>query len=319
MSDDHYFQEELDEALEDGEGDINNVEVSLGLRRGRTADTISSHAYGGLDYVNGDDSPTGLHGPLRKGKWTNEEEKYANKIISYFNKGLLGIACGTTLRSYLSEKLNCDPMRITKKFAGASCIGKQVYQPAEESSVTTATIMKIEGELKELEQAFLKRLFSKSGGHSGSFNSLDMEDYTANIRSRGSSVSYSNGGSRSSGDRGSSSMKKQLGIDMLDGHGSHKPKRITSAPDLTQLNMIYHKKSTYSSLMKRQRSISLMDLEHYAVDDDAAGDLLIQFMEKMSESTVKKPKLLHEQSIKEEDTNDGVDDDTGKPSKLSFE
>ena len=29
----------------------------------------------------------GLHGPLRKGKWTNEEEKYANKIISYFNKG----------------------------------------------------------------------------------------------------------------------------------------------------------------------------------------------------------------------------------------
>ena len=71
--------------------------------------------------------------------------------------------------------------------------------------------MKIEGELKELEQAFLKRLFSKSGGHSGSFNSLDMEDYTANIRSRGSSVSYSNGGLRSSGDRGSSSMKKQLG------------------------------------------------------------------------------------------------------------
>ena len=46
-----------------------------------------------------------------------------------------------------------------------------------------------------------------------------------------------------------------------------------------------------------------MDLEHYAVDDDAAGDLLLQFMEKMSESTVKKPKLLHEQTIKEEETN----------------
>ena len=162
--------------------------------------------------------------------------------------------------------------------------------------------MKIEAELKELEQAFLRRLFSKSGGHSGSFNSLDIEDYTANSKSRGRSVSYSNGGL--SGDRSTSCMKpKQLGVDMLDGQGNYKPKRITSAPDLTQLNMIYHKKSTYSSLMKRQRSISLMDLEHYAVDDDAAGDLLLQFMEKMSESTVKKPKLLHEQTIKEEETN----------------
>ena len=27
--------------------------------------------------------------------------------------------------------LNSDPMRITKKFAGASCIGKQVFQPSE--------------------------------------------------------------------------------------------------------------------------------------------------------------------------------------------
>lgn len=48
----------------------------------------------------------GLSGPLRKGKWTVEEEIYANKIIGYFNKGLLAIETGTTLRSYLSEKLN---------------------------------------------------------------------------------------------------------------------------------------------------------------------------------------------------------------------
>jgi hypothetical protein len=43
---------------------------------------------------------------LRKGKWTVEEEKYANKIIYMFNKGILQIPLGTTLRSYLSEKLN---------------------------------------------------------------------------------------------------------------------------------------------------------------------------------------------------------------------
>lgn len=43
---------------------------------------------------------------LRKGKWTLEEEKYANKIILSFNQGLLSVMPGTTLRSYLSGKLN---------------------------------------------------------------------------------------------------------------------------------------------------------------------------------------------------------------------
>lgn len=42
---------------------------------------------------------------LRKGKWTVEEENYANLIISLFNQGRLPIAAGTTLRSYLSDKL----------------------------------------------------------------------------------------------------------------------------------------------------------------------------------------------------------------------
>jgi hypothetical protein len=43
---------------------------------------------------------------LRKGKWTIEEENYANEIILLFNKGLLPILPGTTLRSYLSDKLS---------------------------------------------------------------------------------------------------------------------------------------------------------------------------------------------------------------------
>lgn len=48
------------------------------------------------------DSPDG---DLRKGKWTVEEENYANKIISLFNQGLLPVVVGTTLRTYLSDKL----------------------------------------------------------------------------------------------------------------------------------------------------------------------------------------------------------------------
>ena len=61
-----------------------------------------------------------------------EEEEYTNKIIHYFSVGLLNLPEGMTLRSYLAEKLNCDPMRITKKFAGASCLGKRDYRACDQ-------------------------------------------------------------------------------------------------------------------------------------------------------------------------------------------
>lgn len=54
----------------------------------------------------------------RRGKWTPEEEAYVSRVTEAFHQGLLPLAAGTTLRSYLSDKLNCDPMRITKKFSG---------------------------------------------------------------------------------------------------------------------------------------------------------------------------------------------------------
>jgi hypothetical protein len=41
----------------------------------------------------------------RKGKWTEEEEAFTKKLIEAFNDGLLKIPSGTTLRSFLSEKL----------------------------------------------------------------------------------------------------------------------------------------------------------------------------------------------------------------------
>lgn len=61
---------------------------------------------------------------LRRGKWTTEEESYANRLIYEFKLGLLPLTDGTTLRTFLSKLLNCDPMRISKKFVGANCIGK---------------------------------------------------------------------------------------------------------------------------------------------------------------------------------------------------
>ncbi len=60
----------------------------------------------------------------RMGKWSWQEERYAQQLIEAFENGLLtDCEDGSTLRSYLARKLNCAPMRISKKFAGC-CIGK---------------------------------------------------------------------------------------------------------------------------------------------------------------------------------------------------
>jgi len=64
---------------------------------------------------------------LRRGKWTPEEERFANALIKEFEKGtILDCENGCTLRAYLSRKLHCAPMRISKKYAGKS-IGKHVF------------------------------------------------------------------------------------------------------------------------------------------------------------------------------------------------
>lgn len=60
----------------------------------------------------------------RAGKWSLEEENFAKKLIIEFESGTLkDCEDGCTLRSYLARRLNCAPMRISKKFAG-KCIGK---------------------------------------------------------------------------------------------------------------------------------------------------------------------------------------------------
>ncbi|KAL3932934.1 MAG: hypothetical protein SGARI_003829 [Bacillariaceae sp.] len=63
----------------------------------------------------------------RSGKWTLEETEYAELLIELFEKGqVLDEKNGATLRSFLSRKLFCAPMRISKKFAGQG-IGKKVF------------------------------------------------------------------------------------------------------------------------------------------------------------------------------------------------
>jgi len=67
---------------------------------------------------------------VRSGKWSNEEEDFANRLVLEFEKGWLkDCEDGCTLRSFLARRLNCAPMRISKKFAGR-CIGKLVFARA---------------------------------------------------------------------------------------------------------------------------------------------------------------------------------------------
>lgn len=98
--------------------------------------------------------------PLRRGKWTAEEEAYANRLIQEFKAGLLPLTDGTTLRTFLSKLLNCDPMRISKKFVGSNCIGKQVFRrrTAEINRLTPDQIQQSRAELSELERRFLERV-----------------------------------------------------------------------------------------------------------------------------------------------------------------
>lgn len=111
--------------------------------------------------------------PLRRGKWTVEEEAYANRLIQEFKAGLLPLTDGTTLRTFLSKLLNCDPMRISKKFVGGNCIGKQVFRrrTADINRLTAEQIQQSRAELSELERRFLERVAQtnrvKSSGVAG--------------------------------------------------------------------------------------------------------------------------------------------------------
>ncbi|RLO12707.1 hypothetical protein DYB28_003780 [Aphanomyces astaci] len=65
----------------------------------------------------------------RWGKWTKEEETYTARLIADFTAGVLtDVDNGTTMRSWLSAKLRCCPMRISKKFVGEHSIGKRMFE-----------------------------------------------------------------------------------------------------------------------------------------------------------------------------------------------
>lgn len=88
---------------------------------------------------------------LRKGKWPKEEEDYVDALKAAFEDGMLPLRDGSTLRATLAIQLHCAPMRITKKFAGDTSLGKKLYRrqyegltPLEWKSASDAVLARIE-------------------------------------------------------------------------------------------------------------------------------------------------------------------------------
>lgn len=94
--------------------------------------------------------------PLRRGKWTSDEEKYAAALIEAFRKGIRvgDVEDGCTLRAHLARKLQCAPMRISKKFSGAS-IGKMTFG---ERTHPEEVVREHTERLKAMDEAFRKSI-----------------------------------------------------------------------------------------------------------------------------------------------------------------
>lgn len=155
--------------------------------------------------------------PLRRGKWTAEEEAYANRLIQEFKAGLLPLTDGTTLRTFLSKLLNCDPMRISKKFVGSNCIGKQVFRrrTADLNRLTPEQIQKSRVELSELERRFLERVAQTNRVKSNSIGGVcGGGSPTPVLGQGGSTINNTQGGSSSE------IPGFPLGTDILGGNGN---------------------------------------------------------------------------------------------------
>jgi hypothetical protein len=106
--------------------------------------------------------------PHRSGKWTKEEEVYADILVELFDKGQVDERNGSSLRGFLSRKLHCTPMRISKKYAGKG-IGKSVF--LSKNSVVGVhghTVQDLTGRaeyqqnmqrLKQAEEAFYRKCY----------------------------------------------------------------------------------------------------------------------------------------------------------------
>jgi len=106
----------------------------------------------------------------REGKWTTEEETYANRLIDDFKDGVLDLTDGTSLRTYLAKMLNCSTMRVSKKFVGTASVGKKFFRKRSSLKEDADSVKEREERRKSLakleltfHQAFVNSSVTKGG------------------------------------------------------------------------------------------------------------------------------------------------------------
>lgn len=93
----------------------------------------------------------------RQGKWTKEEECYVDLLIEEFRCGALPLREGTTLRSFLSKMINCNPKRVSKKYENTNYNGKHKYEPST-IPMSLEEMRRRRERLQDHEQRFLEAL-----------------------------------------------------------------------------------------------------------------------------------------------------------------
>ena len=111
--------------------------------------------------------PMFLNQKLRRGKWSVEEEMYASALIEIFQSGhaIVNEKNGMTLRAFLSRKLHCDPMRISKKYKHKN-VGKIVFtnKPGSVPVMPQDKLNECLAKLGETEVKFYRKIFPNYKG-----------------------------------------------------------------------------------------------------------------------------------------------------------
>ncbi|KAG7377989.1 hypothetical protein PHYPSEUDO_010722 [Phytophthora pseudosyringae] len=147
--------------------------VATPVKRERKASTASVSSTGTAS-VASTPSASPVRSFRRSGPWSHDEEVYAAALIDSFFKGVLDVAEGTTLRAFLSSRLCCNPMRISKKLASETIA--EIPIPKKLGSSTYVRNVEVapehqalaEESLHSLQRVYMHSSSSKKGSVLGS-------------------------------------------------------------------------------------------------------------------------------------------------------
>jgi len=198
-------------------------------------------------------------------------------------------------------------MRVTKKFAGQSCIGKQIFQPCDGTSSNMELIKRGTEELTKLESTFRSRVKSKKPSKR---RKTVLRDDASDSRSR-ESISSSKQDSIASGTSSNSTDYDEDDYDEDDDDDDDDddesnngisvneskypdespyyktvPRRVrkayrSTASSSSENNSLYISLNDDLSFQTISAMGITVEYEKYDKDVDAAGDLLLQFSQKV--------------------------------------